>query len=228
MSFAAYSTPNQNTCYSVEYFSALTIAETPTINLPPILDKNSVGGFVFAPFEPTAIDEILVTAGEAVPCLEDLLPITQEFEEAYNKGARSVYFRIGDESKRYHFSKIRLFININNQSFPLMYAAAMLDRVVSYSLLLPAVIEELKQCHYTEPLAGFHVTEAPLYTLGCLLGEHWVVEDVLNARAELTYFREAAKALEADPSFLFLPTSFMNDCRTLYNLPCHIPDPLPK
>ncbi|KAJ7163676.1 hypothetical protein C8R46DRAFT_901901 [Mycena filopes] len=96
----------------------------------------------------------------------------------------------------------------------------MLDRVESRSLLLPDVIDTFKQCKYSEGLAGFYVSSTPLYTLGCLLGEQWAVEDVLNMRAELTYFHRATRFdLGTDPSFLFLPTSFINDCRTLYKLP---------
>ncbi|KAF8164629.1 hypothetical protein K438DRAFT_1617247, partial [Mycena galopus ATCC 62051] len=189
------------------FFAALTIEETRGINLPHILEKNSLGGFVFTPDAPTLIAEIAVTAGEAVPCLDDLLCITQGLEEAYNHGARAVIITVGNELKNYYFSKvrsdsqkksnlflnlfskIRLLMNINNQALPLMWAAATLDRVVSSSLLLPAIINEFKQCKYSEPLAGFHVTETPLYNIGCLLGEQWAMEDILNARAELTYFR---------------------------------------
>ncbi|KAJ6532813.1 hypothetical protein B0H10DRAFT_2148021 [Mycena sp. CBHHK59/15] len=96
--------------------------------------------------------------------------------------------------------------------------ASLLDRVVSYSLLTPDLIEELKLNMFSEPLAGFHVTQAPLYTLTCLLNERWATEDVLNARAELIYFRRASLFLGEEPSFLFIPTSFINDCRKLMAL----------
>ncbi|KAJ7474052.1 hypothetical protein FB451DRAFT_1174576 [Mycena latifolia] len=58
----------------------------------------------------------------------------------------------------------------------------------------------------------------PLHILGCLLDEQWVIEDVLNTRSQLTYWRRAAKFL-GSPSFLFLPTFFINDCRKLFALP---------
>lgn len=63
------------------------------------------------------------------------------------------------------------------------------------------------------------MTQIPVSTLGCLLNERWAQEDVLNARAELTYFRRAALVMEDEPSFLFFPTSFINDCRILYSQP---------
>jgi hypothetical protein len=77
----------------------------------------------------------------------------------------------------------------------------------------------LKLHRFSESIAGFHVTDTPLHTLGCLLHERWVLEDVLNARAELIYFRRAALFPEEEPSFVFLPTSFFNDCRKLIVLP---------
>ncbi|KAJ7448731.1 hypothetical protein FB451DRAFT_1187548 [Mycena latifolia] len=45
------------------------------------------------------------------------------------------------------------------------------------------------------------------------------MEDILNARVEVIYFRRGANFIDEEPSFLFLPTSFINDCRTLLALP---------
>ncbi|KAJ6610342.1 hypothetical protein B0H10DRAFT_2225123 [Mycena sp. CBHHK59/15] len=121
-----------------------------------------------------------------MPCLDDLLPITQNIEAVFHQeGARSIYLQVGQTFVHYHLSKIRLIIGINNQVYNLRSMASLLDRVVSYSLLTPDLIEELKLNMFSEPLAGFHVTQAPLYTLTCLLNEHWATEDVLNTRAEL-------------------------------------------
>src|SRR6266436_2676306 len=68
--------------------------------------------------------------------------------------------------------------------------------------------------YITSPIAGFHVTEFPLWKLGCLLDEDWLEEDVLNAMAELLYFRIAAEADDVD--FVYLPTLAFNDARRLY------------
>ncbi|KAJ6546361.1 hypothetical protein B0H10DRAFT_2131467 [Mycena sp. CBHHK59/15] len=78
--------------------------------------------------------------------------------------------------------------------------ASLLDRVVSYSLLTPDLIEELK------------------LNMSLSLWPRWATEDVLNARAELIYFRRASLFLGEEPSFLFIPTSFINDCRKLMAL----------
>jgi len=68
--------------------------------------------------------------------------------------------------------------------------------------------------YITFPIAGFHVTEFLLWKLGCLLDEDWLEEDVLNAMAELLYFRIAAEADDVD--FVYLPTLAFNDARWLY------------
>lgn len=74
--------------------------------------------------------------------------------------------------------------NINNHYYNLRSAAHILDHVESSALLLPHLIDELKAVSFMDPLAGFLITNAPLYTLACLLHEGWATEDVLNARGK--------------------------------------------
>ncbi|KAK6974204.1 hypothetical protein R3P38DRAFT_2488984, partial [Favolaschia claudopus] len=76
------------------------------------------------------------------------------------------------------------------------------------SLLSPALFEKLKLNRFSEPLAGFSVTQTPLYNLGCLLDERWILDDIMKARAEFIYFQRAAMFPGVEPSFIFLPTSF--------------------
>ncbi|KAJ6524677.1 hypothetical protein DFH09DRAFT_1329286 [Mycena vulgaris] len=157
----------------------MTIADADEIiqknRLPPILPQNSIKKWVFDCAVPTAVSEIIVAAGEAVPCLEDIFPITQVAESAFNEqGARSVCIQIGPNYARYHLSKIRLILSINNHTFNVQAASNLLQRVVTSSLLLPHFIEEFKNHKFTEPLSGFHIMQAPLHTLGCLLFEHCV------------------------------------------------------
>jgi hypothetical protein len=109
--------------------------------------------------------------------------------------------------------------------YNLAAAAGLLDGIVSGKLLLPNLIEEFKLNRFSEPLAEFNVTQTLIYMLGCLLGECWAEEDVLNACAEMIYYRQAALFLDEEPSFSFLPTSFFNNCRILVALP-HAPDNL--
>ncbi|KAJ7859984.1 hypothetical protein B0H14DRAFT_2350869 [Mycena olivaceomarginata] len=222
MSFASYSTAHPSTRFSVADLGALTISQAFSLvrgnSLPHILPKNSIKAWVFDKHVPDTVADITLVAGEGIPCAEDMYPIAESMESAYNDGARSVVLELPNGLVQYHLSKIRLVINVNNQASNLAAAADILDRVESSGLLLPEFIEELKGIKFSEPLAGYHVTHIPLYSIGCLLHERWASEDVLNARAELTYFHRAVvKELSEDPSFIFLPTSFMIDCHTLFN-----------
>jgi hypothetical protein len=111
MSFAAYSTPHPQTRFSREFFASITVAGAAelvrTNTLPQILPKNSVSKWLFDRTVPTAISEIIVAVDEAIPCLEDMLPITRNAEQAFFKeGARSVCIQIGQKIVRYHLSKV--------------------------------------------------------------------------------------------------------------------------
>jgi hypothetical protein len=56
-----------------------------------------------------------------------------------------------------------------------------------------------------------------MWKLGYLIGETWVEEDVTNAHAELVYFQLAIKSdMGTPPPFLFEPTSFFDNARSLY------------
>ncbi|KAJ6473892.1 hypothetical protein C8R45DRAFT_1103560 [Mycena sanguinolenta] len=215
MNFATYSTPHPSSSFSLESLGSVTFAQAANAveenALPHILPQKSIRRWVFEPYVPTSLSEKTLGSGEVVPCAADMLPITESMELAFNNlGARSVTLELPNGSVRYHFSKIRLVININNQAENLAAAAHILDHVDSSLLLLPDAVDELRKIKISEPLAGFHVTQIPLYLLGCLLQEQWANEDVLNARAELTYFHRAVvEDLGIDPSFIFLPTSFI-------------------
>ncbi|KAJ7667377.1 hypothetical protein B0H17DRAFT_1142782 [Mycena rosella] len=230
MSFSAYSAPHPQTRFSAEFFQHITLADAShlvTNNfLPSILPKDTVKKWLFTPAIPTTISEIIVASDEEIPCLDDRLPITQAVEKAYvAEGARSICLQIGEKIVRYHLSKIRLIVGVNNHIYNLHAASMLLARVESSSLLLPDLIQDLKLNHFSEPLAGFLVTQTPIYSLGCLLDERWAMEDVLNARAELIYFRRAADNLGEEPSFAFLPTAFINDCRKLVAQPHRVYSP---
>ncbi|KAF7335955.1 hypothetical protein MSAN_02308900 [Mycena sanguinolenta] len=81
MSFAAYTTPHPQTNFSPAFFASITIAGAVDLvrknQLPRILPQNSVSKRAWDPTEPIAISEIIVASDEAIPCLEDMPPITQ-------------------------------------------------------------------------------------------------------------------------------------------------------
>ncbi|KAJ7637922.1 hypothetical protein DFH06DRAFT_1432525, partial [Mycena polygramma] len=225
MTFAQYATPHPNSPFSAESLRDITVAEASDLIqnnvLPLILPKNTVKISFFDPRVPVDASEITLAPNEVIPCAEDMLPITQAMEAAFlDESARSVCVELPHGYVIYHLSKIRVIMNVNNHMSSLALVARLLAHAKSSSLLLPGLIQELEASRYAEPLAGFHVTETPLYTLGCLLDERWALEDVLNARAELTYFHRAASLeLGQDPSLLFIPTLFLNDCRKLIGRP---------
>lgn len=47
--------------------------------------------------------------------------------------------------------------------------------------------------------------------LGCLLGENWLEEDLVNAMAKMLYFRQSI--VNGDTSFVYLPTLFFDGAR---------------
>ncbi|KAJ7601865.1 hypothetical protein DFH06DRAFT_1399924 [Mycena polygramma] len=210
MTFAQYATPHPNSPFSAESLRDITVAEASDLIqnnvLPLILPKNTVKISFFDPRVPVDASEITLAPNEVIPCAEDMLPITQAMEAAFlDESARSVCVELPHGYVIYHLSKIRVIMNVNNHMSSLALVARLLAHAKSSSLLLPSLIQELEASRYAEPLAGFHVTETPLYTLGCLLDERWALEDVLNARAELTYFHRAASLeLGQDPSLLFI------------------------
>ncbi|KAK7034181.1 hypothetical protein R3P38DRAFT_3263915 [Favolaschia claudopus] len=234
MSYAEYSTPHHQTRFSAEFFNTITLADVEGLFqndvLPHVLPRDSVTKWNLDRTVPSAIAEIVVAAGEEIPCYHDLRPIFEILEKAfYDEFLRRRHeLCVPSNWKTTNcaipflqgaMSQLRLIVNYNNHEYNLLVAKRLLDRVHDSNLLSPNLIAELKLNRFAEPLAGFKVTETPLYTLGSLLDERWVLEDVLNARAEFLYFRRAVhfQHQDAEPSFLFLPTSFFNDGRTLMN-----------
>jgi hypothetical protein len=105
---------------------------------------------------------------------------------------------------------------INTYQPAMASARKLFDHVVtnlnlSEHYVLPFLAEPIEQ-----PVQGLYVTDFPIWKLGCLLGEEWVEEDILNGMAELLYFQCAAAPLENEPEFIFLPTSFFNNAQHLY------------
>ncbi|KAJ6453879.1 hypothetical protein C8R47DRAFT_242718, partial [Mycena vitilis] len=229
VSFNQYTEPLPDTPFSFAFFNALTVAAADdmvkTNNLPEVLPDNSILRWEFDTRIPTDPQNVTLSCREMIPSLRDLLPITRAMEFAYpsdSGGARSVliwFTSMPDRPVQYHLSKIRLMLNMNNNLYPIKSASNLLRHLEQNNLLLPHLVQTFAHTRVIEPLAGFYVTRTPIWTLGCLLDERWAGEDILNARAELTYFRRAVLTMEIEPSFLYLPTCFLNDCRTLFSLP---------
>lgn len=77
-----------------------------------------------------------------------------------------------------------------------------------------SLVERFGELMITTQISGFAIARYPLWTLGCLLDEDWLEEDVLNSMLELQYFRHAARSTDHSP--IFLPTSFFTDAKRLF------------
>ncbi|KAF8161944.1 hypothetical protein K438DRAFT_1776222 [Mycena galopus ATCC 62051] len=190
--FTNYSSPYPSTLYSATYFSELTFNQAAELDFPTIYRPNTILAWTFTDDIPTAVDST-VQLDEGIPNSADLLPIQQEMENKYSESARSVAVKLrvaGQAVTRvYHFSKIRLFVHLNNNKMAVESARALVA----------------------------HLCTADIVPLSELEDEEWVHNDVLNALAEILYFRQAVLADTSLPSTLILPTHFLNDARYLFD-----------
>lgn len=109
--------------------------------------------------------------------------------------------------------QLQLIKLINNHGDAISKASRLSYHITSYLGLAPDVTEVFDNEPFKSPVAGFHVTDFPLWKLGCFLDEEWLEEDILNAMSELLYFRHSAVQ---DANFIYLPTSTFNDARQLF------------
>lgn len=241
MSYGKYASPNTLAMYSSQFFNELTFERASWLakDYPVIASPGAMIHWVFHDAVPASAMATVVVPGEVIPHIKDLLPICKQMEDAFNAGQRSVVATFLESGqyieKNIHFSKvstslcstvllcnkltdmqIRLFMLINNNKKMVEYASGVFDQL-TFNKLASDVVEKFKRACIMSPVSGFFVTAFPLWQLGCLLNENWLEEDVLNSMAELLYFRTAATTSQGnDPSFIFLPTTFFNDARRLY------------
>lgn len=104
-------------------------------------------------------------------------------------------------------------INHNREAFTA--ASKLWSRISNYLGLSENIFDHFEGQRIKSLISGFHGTDFPLWKLACLLDEEWLEEDVLNAMAELLYFRTAAAT--GNTAFVYLPTSIFNDARQLYH-----------
>ena len=111
--YAVYSTPSSTAAYSQQYFHTLTFNGAVDLDYPPGLPPSSLRSFTFCDEEPATAQANLILPGEAVPCLDDLQPLVNQMNEAYNAGKRSVLVRLQVDSNEspqvsmYSFRKVR-------------------------------------------------------------------------------------------------------------------------
>ncbi|KAF5376134.1 hypothetical protein D9615_007698 [Tricholomella constricta] len=220
--FEAYASPWPSAAYSAEFFSSVTFRSVSELTYPTIAPEKSLVSFVFEVDVPANAAATVILPGEVIPHLSDVLNISSEMRHAYTQGMRSVAIHLslpsGDIWRRYHFSKITLFKVINNKKIAIFAAQKLSHHIVSLNSM-PTVLRErfLSQRIFTS-IRGFHVTDFPLWKLSDLMEETWIEEDIMNALAELTYFKRAALTPSQNPPpYLYLPTKFLVDARYLFN-----------
>ena len=113
MVFSKYTTPQPGVQFSAEYFAQLTVSAADYLvkneRLPVVLAKMSIEKWLFDKSIPMAIEDTLLAEGELIPCLDDLLQMTNNMELAYNEnGARSVVIQFAGmpQPVHYHLSKV--------------------------------------------------------------------------------------------------------------------------
>ncbi|KAJ7672935.1 hypothetical protein B0H17DRAFT_910645, partial [Mycena rosella] len=209
-SFSEYATPASTLKFSPQYFASLTFARTNSIDYPEIAPSGILEGWCFSDETTYTASGTLVQPGELIPCIQDLLPIARQMEQAFGNGMRSVDVCLNyngrKDGSKYLFSKIRLLIAINNQRAAVLGARSLFQHINSNNLLSPVDLERFGDLCISAPISGFQITQFPLWKLKCLLGETWLEEDVVNSLLELSYLRKTMHST-ADPSLIILPTS---------------------
>ncbi|KAG1811319.1 hypothetical protein EV424DRAFT_1327683, partial [Suillus variegatus] len=191
-SFESYSTPNLFSAYSKNYFRSITFNNALSLEFPEIAPAGSISRWCFDLDIPGSAVATVILPSEVALHSDDLQPIIQQMEDAFSKGARSVSIEaiINGQpiSRTYHFTKIRLFTEINNFHPKILYARRIYEFVSTTLPISRTAAMKFLSLSITQHIRGFHITEFPLWKLGCLLDENWVEEDVLNGMAELLYF----------------------------------------
>ncbi|KAF7293813.1 hypothetical protein HMN09_01177100 [Mycena chlorophos] len=215
---AATRTPDDY-LFSRRFFARLTIETAAELarsgRLPVALAEGSITRWVFDTVEALGTYQCSVAPGEAIPCLNDLQPITATMQEAFKtRGARTVCIEINGKMYRLSFAKICLIRDVHNQIRLLNQVLRLLDRVESASLLSGQLLADFKACRFGETIAGFHVSRSAVWDLSCIVDEDWLTDDVVNLRLEQMYYMCAAETPGEDPAALLLPVQFFVDART--------------
>ncbi|KAF7361212.1 hypothetical protein MSAN_01153300 [Mycena sanguinolenta] len=219
MSFSEYATPVATLKYSSQYFASLTFARTEELDYPTIATSSIIERWCFSSDISFTAAGTVIQPGEKIPPIKDLYPIMRDMEKAFADGARSVSVVLNVDGQRqnflFQFSKIRLFVAINNNYLAVLGACNVLEHIIAHNLLSSTALDQFRGLRIFAPIVGFEITDFPLWKLACLLGETWLEEDVVNALLELAYLRETMDSM-TDPSHILLPTSFSNDISYLF------------
>ncbi|KAF8239475.1 hypothetical protein L208DRAFT_1236984 [Tricholoma matsutake] len=221
--FWTYTTPSTSVAYSSQFFRSLTFNQIVGCTYPSFLLPNTVTTWMFTDEVPTMARSTIILFDEVIPDIADLNPIMRSLEDEYNNGQHSVVLVFHDQYSDVttehlcHFSKLQLFVNLNNYQIPQDYACWLVTHLTSEPCFSPLLVAKFCEFKIASCIAGFCVTDFPLWKLGCFLDENWLGEDLVNGLLELLYFRLATTSFQSHSPFIFLPTSFSNNAKHLYN-----------
>ncbi|KAJ7278784.1 hypothetical protein C8J57DRAFT_1059407 [Mycena rebaudengoi] len=203
--FALYSSPEKSAQYSVTWFQKLTFSGSIKLIYPLIQKPQNIVQWAFSPEIPAGHATTMIDINEPVPHMADLVPISKEMEAAYSAGSRSVAVTFTVDGKRseqlYQFSKIRLFIHINNYQVAVQSAHNLVHHLSTSSIVSSGFFSAFITLPILSAIRGLRGSTFPLWKLSCLLREEWLHEDILNALAELMYFQMQLGRLNGIPAF---------------------------
>ncbi|KAF9457958.1 hypothetical protein BDZ94DRAFT_1336366 [Collybia nuda] len=215
-----FSTPRPHAAYLLKFFQKLTFTRSCELSYPKIAPPKSIVAWDFSDDVPSNASGTVILHHDIIPDATDLLPITQLMEDEYQLGRRSVVLKFcilesGEIIEHQcHFAKIRLFVIVNNHRKAVDYSQRLFNHLQTSPAFSTSLVERFGELMITAQISGFAIAHYPLWTLGCLLDENWLEEDVLNSMLELQYFRHAARSTDHSP--IFLPTSFFTDAKRLF------------
>ena len=113
-----FSSPPELAKYSNNYFASLTFNNVVDLDYPPIAPRGALVSFVFNTEILANSASTIISPGEIILHIDDVLKLLQEVPAAFAEGKRSVRvalsFNSGHENRSYHFSKVcSLFYSVN-------------------------------------------------------------------------------------------------------------------
>ncbi|KAF8219981.1 hypothetical protein L208DRAFT_1219215, partial [Tricholoma matsutake] len=187
---------------------------------PSFLPPNTVTTWMFTDEVPMMARSTIILFDEVIPDIADLNPIMCSLEDEYNNGQCSVVLVFNDQYSDVttehlcHFSKVCTYIVVfyllsQNvlEVVTFYYACRLVNHLTSEPCFSPSLVAKFCEFKIASHIAGFCVTDFPLWKLGCFLDENWLEEDLANGLLKLLYFRLATTSFQSHSPFIFLPTS---------------------
>ncbi|PBK75370.1 hypothetical protein ARMSODRAFT_876387, partial [Armillaria solidipes] len=200
---------------------SLTFEQAQDLSLPRLAPLSSISFWEFSPNVPLSATSTLVSSNDTIFCMDDLRPVIEALQLAFLQGMWSItitaFLDNHHQMFHYHFQKICLSMHINTYYHHIQHAQDLMCHIhdsPDRCILPDDVYSRCIALQIYKAIAGFHVTDFPLWKLADLLEECWVEEDVMNAAAELVYFQLSVHLTSRN--FLFLPTTFLIDARCCF------------